>query len=267
MAKRVLITGCSSGIGRALAGVLTERGYEVIATARNLDSLAEVPAAQKLALDVTSDASVAAAVAAAGPVDVLVNNAGVGLWGPSEAVTMADAVRLFETNLFGVMRMHKAVLPQMRARKSGMIVQVSSVAGRGSGPLLGHYSASKQALNAISAALRIELAMFGIKVTVIDLQAVDSDFGRNRTMVSDPAYQKLVDHFTAKIGSHRKSAQSSEETARGIADVIDAGAPDLNAQIDDVARQMVAARLAQSPEEWERNSLAGLIEPGHGTAA
>src|SRR4030095_16788026 len=130
MTKRVVITGCSSGIGRALASLLTGRGYEVIATARKLEALAGLDVAQRLALDVTSDASVAIAVAAAGRIDVLVNNAGVGLWGPVEAVGIEQAKALFETNVFGPMRVQNAVLPQMRARHDGIIIQVSSVAGR-----------------------------------------------------------------------------------------------------------------------------------------
>jgi short-subunit dehydrogenase len=258
MAKRVLITGCSSGIGRALAVELTTRGYEVIATARKLDALDGLQVAQRFALDVTSDTSVADAVTAAGRVDVLVNNAGVGLWGPVEAVEIDTAERLFETNVFGPMRLQKAVLPQMRERRSGVIVQVSSVAGRTAGPLIGHYSASKHALEAYSAALRIEVAGFGIKVANIELGAVESDFGRNRTMIDDAAYDAIIAHFKARLAGNRTSAATSEVTARGIADVIDAGAPDLYVQIDDVARGMIESRMALTPAQWEAGLLQGL---------
>jgi len=258
MPKRVLITGCSSGVGHALAATLTARGYEVVATARKVEALADLDVAQRLALDVTSDASVEAAVAAAGRVDVLVNNAGIGLWGPVEAVSIETARKLFETNVFGPMRVQKAVLPQMRERREGVIVQVSSVAGRSVGPLVGHYAASKHALEAYSAALRVEVAGFGIKVVNVELGAVESDFGRNRMMAEHPAYDAVIKHFTARLAGNRVGAPSSEQTARGIADVIDAGAPDLYVQIDETARRMLETRLALTPAQWEAGLLNGL---------
>ena len=116
---RALITGCSTGFGRATAVELKKRGYEVVATARRPETLADIDVDARLALDVTDDASVAAAVAAAGTIDVLVNNAGIGLGGPIELVPMAEVRRLFETNVFGPLRMMQAVLPQMRARGLG----------------------------------------------------------------------------------------------------------------------------------------------------
>ena len=258
MGKRVLITGCSTGIGRALAAELTGRGYEVIATARNLDDLEGLSVAEKLCLDVTSDVSTAAAVAKAGRVDILVNNAGIGLWGPAELVPLEVAKRLFEVNVFGPMRMHALVLPQMRERGEGMIVQVSSLAGRTAGPLVGHYAATKHALEAMSCALRVELAAFGIKVAIVELGAVESDFGRNRATVAGRGYERVLQHFTSKLNGSRAAAVSSADTARAIADVIAAGAPHLIEVPDPTARAMIDARLSMTPEALCAQLLDGL---------
>src|SRR5437016_5041996 len=163
---RVLITGCSSGIGRASAIELTKRGFEVIATARKPETLDDLDVADKLALDVTDDASIAAAVKAAGQIDILINNAGFGVGGPIEKVPVSEVKRLYDTNVFGCVRMIQAVVPQMRERGSGTVVNVSSVAGRTASPLGGYYSSSKFALEAISEALHFEVGHFVILVIV-----------------------------------------------------------------------------------------------------
>src|SRR5262249_21176013 len=157
MAKKILITGCSSGIGRALATDLARRGHEVVATARRRDDLHDLEVAQRLPLDITSEESVAAAAGIAGEVDVLINNAGISIWGPIQSVGHADLHRIFDTNVFGMMRMLRAVLPAMRARGRGEIYQVSSVIAKRPTALLSHYAATKAALEAYSEALRLEL--------------------------------------------------------------------------------------------------------------
>lgn len=258
MAKRVLITGCSSGIGRGLALELTCRGYEVIATARNEADLDDLDAAQKLSLDVTSEASVEEAVNRAGRIDVLVNNAGLGLWSPAELVPLDVAIRLFEVNVFGPMRLQAKVLPQMRKRRDGMVIQISSLAGRTAGPLLGHYAASKHALEAMSQALRIELAPFGVKVAIVELGAVESDFARNRLTLGGQGYERVVKHFTAKLTGSRLAAVSSHDTARSVADVIDAGAPRLFEVPDEAALGMLQTRLAMPQDVLEHQLLSGL---------
>jgi len=160
------VTGCSSGIGRATALELTARGYEVVATARRYESIADLAVARALTLDVDSDESVAAAQAAVGPVDVLVNNAGFGIDGPVEEVPLVEVRRAFETNFFGAARMIQAFVPSMRERGSGTIVNVTSVAGIVGGPLAGFYSATKFALEALSESLHLEVGHFGVKVLV-----------------------------------------------------------------------------------------------------
>ena len=170
----VLITGCSSGIGRAAAISLHAAGLTVYATARQVDSLAGLArqGIRTLALDVTDEASMTAALAAiedaAGPVGVLVNNAGYGLYGPVEQLPMDEIRRQFETNFFGLVRLTQLVLPGMRRRGRGRILNVSSMGGRITLPGGAFYHASKYALEGLSDALRMEVAQFGIDVVLIE---------------------------------------------------------------------------------------------------
>jgi NAD(P)-dependent dehydrogenase (short-subunit alcohol dehydrogenase family) len=177
--QRALVTGCSTGIGRATAIDLTSRGYEVIATARRPETIKDLEVAQTLALDVDSDESVAAAVAEAGPIDVLVNNAGFGVEGPIETVPLDEVRRMFETNVFGSARMIQAVVPGMRERGSGAIVNVTSTAGIAAPPLGGFYAATKFAMEAVSEALKLEVGHFGIRVFAIEPGVIETSFGAN----------------------------------------------------------------------------------------
>jgi NAD(P)-dependent dehydrogenase (short-subunit alcohol dehydrogenase family) len=170
----VLITGCSSGIGWAAAISLHAAGLTVYATARQVDALADLArqGIHTLALDVTDEASMTDAVAAveheAGPVGVLVNNAGYGLYGPVEQLPMDEIRRQFETNFFGLVRLTQLVLPGMRRRGRGRILNVSSMGGRITLPGGAFYHASKYAVEALSDALRMEVAQFGIDVVLIE---------------------------------------------------------------------------------------------------
>ena len=178
---RILITGCSTGIGRASAIELTKRGHEVIATARRVDTLRDLDVAEKLALDVADEASVLEVTGGVGQLDALVNNAGVGLAGPIENVPLPDVQRAFDTNVFGAVRMIQAVVPRM-AVGSGVIVNVTSVSGKVSGPLSGYYAATKHALEAISDALHYETGHFGLRVVVIEPGAIETNFTANETL-------------------------------------------------------------------------------------
>jgi len=180
MSKIVLITGCSTGIGHDLAQQLTKSGYTVVATARRVETLANSPAALKLPLDVTQSESIRQAVDCAiqryGRIDVLVNNAGYAVRGAVEEVPVEQAQQMFDANVFGVMRMVQAVLPHMRQQKSGQIINISSVSGKLVTPANGTYSATKFALEALSDALRLELAPFGIQVVVIEPGSIKTQF-------------------------------------------------------------------------------------------
>lgn len=191
----VLITGCSSGFGLATAHLFLDRGWQVIATMRKPDANL-LPASERLRilpLDVTDANSIAGAIAAAGPIDVLVNNAGVGLLNAAEGVTMDIARDVFETNTLGTIAMTKAVLPQMRERGSGVIVNVTSSVTLRPLHLLSVYTASKAAVNAFTESLALELAPFGLRAQVVlPGRAPDTAFGTNARarmgMEFPPAY-------------------------------------------------------------------------------
>jgi len=157
--KVVLITGASSGVGQATAGLLSQKGYQVFGTSRNHAGAAATPGVEMLSLDVRTDDSVTACVKAVidatGRIDVLVNNAGYELAGAVEEISLAEARSQFETNFFGVVKMVHAVLPSMRQQKQGRIINVSSFAGLSSIPFMGIYSASKFALEGYTDALRM----------------------------------------------------------------------------------------------------------------
>jgi NAD(P)-dependent dehydrogenase (short-subunit alcohol dehydrogenase family) len=165
---RILVTGAARSIGRATAEVLTGRGHQVVATARDVSLLEDLDVDQVLPLDVRDAASVAAAVAASGELDAVVNNAGLTGLGPLEAYPIADVTRVLDVNTIGPLRLAQAVIPQWRERGSGVLVNISSVQGRIGTPLEGVYAASKHGLEALSETLHFELGHFGIRVVIIE---------------------------------------------------------------------------------------------------
>lgn len=167
--KTVLITGCSSGYGLEAARHFHSKGWKVVATMRNPSEeiLPRSDRLRVLPLDVTDPESIAAAVDASGPIDVLVNNAGIGLLGAFEATPMAQARRIFETNTFGVMAMTQAVIPQFRARRSGLVINVTSSVALAPMPLVAVYTASKTAIEGFTASLAHELGAFDIRVKLV----------------------------------------------------------------------------------------------------
>ncbi|MGI8610267.1 MAG: oxidoreductase [Candidatus Dormibacteria bacterium] len=187
VSKAVLITGCSSGIGKVTAAALARNGWRVYATARRVETLAELEAAgcSTLALDVTDEASMLAAVAvvekAEGAVGVLVNNAGYEQAGPIEEVPMDLVRKEFETNVFGPVRLTQMVLPGMRRQHWGRVVNISSMGGKLTLPAGGYYHGSKFALEAISDALRFEVRGFGVDVVVIEPGLIKTRFGETAT--------------------------------------------------------------------------------------
>jgi NAD(P)-dependent dehydrogenase (short-subunit alcohol dehydrogenase family) len=178
----VLITGCSSGFGLDTASYFLDRDWTVIATMRNPrdDLLPPSDRLHILPLDVTDADSIAQAVEAAGPIDVLVNNAGVGQVSPLEGVSMAKIRELFETNTLGTIALTQAVLPQLREQRSGVIVNVTSGVTFQPLPLMSIYTASKAAVNAFTESVALELAPFGVRVRiVIPGRAPETPFGEN----------------------------------------------------------------------------------------
>lgn len=179
----VLLTGASSGIGYDVAPLLVRYGYTVYGAARRVEKIEELASegVKSLSLDVTDEASMEAAVQqiieAEGRIDVLINNAGYGFYGAIEDVPIDEARRQFEVNLFGLARLTQLVLPHMRARGSGRILNISSMAGRITSPLGAWYHATKYALEAFSDALRMEVEEFGIDVVIIESGGVKTPWG------------------------------------------------------------------------------------------
>jgi NAD(P)-dependent dehydrogenase (short-subunit alcohol dehydrogenase family) len=168
--KTVLITGCSSGYGNESARYFHRRGWKVVATMRR-PGPGILPPSERirlLALDVTDPASIAAAIEAAGPIDVLVNNAGIGVVGAFEATSMRTVREVFETNTLGTMAMTQAVIPQMRERRAGTIINVTSSVTLASMPLAAAYTGSKTAIEGFTGSLAHELGHFGIRVKLVE---------------------------------------------------------------------------------------------------
>lgn len=168
--QTILITGTSSGYGLETARHFLAKGWNVVATMRKPDAQL-LPRSEKLRilpLDVTSEDSIAAAVEAAGPIDALVNNAGIGVVGAFEATPMAHIRKVFETNTFGVMALCQAVIPQMRERRSGVIVNVTSTVTLAAMPLAAAYTASKQAIEGFTGSLAHELGYFGVRAKLVE---------------------------------------------------------------------------------------------------
>ncbi|MFJ6525829.1 SDR family oxidoreductase [Streptomyces longwoodensis] len=240
---RVLITGASRGIGRGTAIALQEQGHQVIATARDVSMLDGLAVARKVQLDVTDQASVDQALAEAGPVDVLLSNAGATVRAPIETIPLDALSDLFELNVFGALRVAQGVLPQMRERGTGQLIFMSSVQGRLVIPLIGAYSASKHALEAIAETLAVETRPFGVSVHVVQPPAVSSG-GAERAQVhldDSNAYRPLLD----RLGPFRAAPVSVEEVADVVATAIAEGdeAP-FRIPVGESAKTILRARKA-----------------------
>lgn len=234
---------------------LAARGYEVVATARRLESIADLPVARTLALDVDSDDAVAEAYATVGPVDVLVNNAGFGIEGPVEEVPLAEVRRAFETNFFGAARMIQAFLPAMRERGSGTVVNVTSVAGIVGSPLAGFYSATKFALEALSESLHIEVGHYGVRVLVVEPGSIATRFGDNMVdLRGRPGpYAELAEKWDKAMGvlGGDGPAPGPELVATKICDALDAGDHPLRLPVGADAELIAAGRQGSSYDDFE----------------
>jgi len=218
-----LITGCSTGLGRALAEAVLASGHNAVVTARNVDAVQDITAgfpdtALPLALDVTDKAQIATAVKQAeekfGSIDVLVNNAGYGYRAAVEEADDGDIRRLFDTNFFGAVDMVKAVLPGMRTNKAGSILNISSIGARITPPGSGYYAATKAALEGMSGSLRQELKPLGINVTAIEPGGFRTDFaGRSLTQSAS-----AIDDYADTAGKRRKEHDTAHGTQPGDPD-------------------------------------------------
>lgn len=264
MPPTILITGCSSGFGRATAELFAARGWNVVATMRNLDDAGELghrPNVLATALDVQDQESIAHAIDAAvgrfGRIDALVNNAGFGLFGVFES-TSDDKVReQFEVNLFGAMAVTRAVLPHMRRRRAGTIVNVSSGAGVFGLPMLSLYCASKFALEGFSEALSYELAALGITVKIVEPGGVlETGFGA-RSGREAGVTEPIADYAdfgaaAARVfeGLRQQRLSSTEDVAEVIFGAVTDASPQLRYVATEDIRPLVEARRGGSDDAF-----------------
>lgn len=217
--QTILITGCSSGFGLETAKLFLDRGWDVVATMREPDGslLPQSERLRILPLDVTDEASIAIAVDAAGDIDALVNNAGIGWLNPLEGTSMKTVRHIFETNTFGTMAMMQAVLPGMRARGAGTIVNVTSSVTLMPLPLLSVYTASKAAINALTESVAHELKEYGIRaLVVLPGRAPDTSFGASAQsrMAEKGGFPEAYQNFAKETFARMQAASASAKITK-----------------------------------------------------
>jgi NAD(P)-dependent dehydrogenase (short-subunit alcohol dehydrogenase family) len=248
MTHNILLTGAAGGFGRLIANTLLDQGHKLAATMRDPQGR-NASAAKALAargatvidMDVTQDASVEAGIAQAtqalGSPDVVINNAGLGVHGLQESFTADDLKRLFDINLFGVHRVNRALLPAWRARRSGLMINMSSLLGRVTMPFYGPYNASKWALEALSENYRTELSAFGIDVCIVEPGGYQTSFIDNLMHPSDPA----------RNASYGPMADAPAQTLKHFESVL-AATPDQNPQrVADAIAALIASPRGERP--------------------
>jgi NAD(P)-dependent dehydrogenase (short-subunit alcohol dehydrogenase family) len=261
MSKTILITGASTGIGKATATFFHEKGWNVAATMRTPDREQELTKLDNVLvtrLDVTDPASIKAAVAETierfGNIDVLLNNAGYGAYGLLEATPMEKIRRQFDTNVIGLMEVTKAVLPHFRANRDGVIINVSSIGGKMTFPLGTLYHGSKFAVEGLSEALHFELETIGVKVKIVEPGMIKTDFsGRSFDFTNDESlteYQALVSKFTSAMNSYGGTSSEPIVVAKVFYDAATDGTNQLRYTAGDDAAQFVAQRKAATDEEF-----------------
>jgi NAD(P)-dependent dehydrogenase (short-subunit alcohol dehydrogenase family) len=267
MTQTIFITGASSGIGKATAHYFHDRGWNVVATLRNptqAGDLADLPRVLVTRLDVTDGSSIAAAVDAAharfGGIDVLLNNAGYGAYGPLEAFDMEGIRRQFDTNVIGLLEVTKAVLPSMRAQGKGVIVNISSIGGRMTFPLGSLYHGTKFAVEGLSEALHYELEPLGIRVKIVEPGMIATDFsGRSFDFRQTPdltAYQPVVDKLFAVLGSPELAATASPPSV--VSETIWAAATDGTSSLRYTAGEDAAAYMAARSAQDDATFISGV---------
>jgi NAD(P)-dependent dehydrogenase (short-subunit alcohol dehydrogenase family) len=262
--KAVLITGCSTGMGRATAQHLANGGWTVYATARRVESLSGLDGCRTLALDVTDEASMQAAVdtvvAEHGAVGVLINNAGYSQSGAVESVPMDEVRRQFETNVFGLTRMCQLVLPGMREQRWGKIVNISSMGANFVFPGGGFYHATKYAVDALSDALRFEVRGFGVDVIIVQPGLIKTEFG-NAAVGGVPAGDGPYAKFNAAVGESTQGVYESgplgklgggpEAVAKAIEKAITARRPKARYRVTPSAHILIRQRSLMTDRMWD----------------
>ncbi|MFC9917304.1 oxidoreductase [Agromyces binzhouensis] len=262
MVKTALVTGASSGMGREIALKLAADGYTVYGAARRVDRMRDLESSgiRIIGMDVTVDDQVVAAVdrviAETGRIDVLVNNAGFGLYGAVEDTSMDDVRYQFDVNFFGVARLTQLVLPHMRAQESGRIVNISSVGGEIYTPLGAYYHATKHALEAWSDALRYEVARFGIDVIIVQPGLIDTEWsgimaGTLLERSGRGAYAPLAQAVVARSGGELGSS-SPTVISDAVSRAVSVRRPRTRYAVGRMAKPLIAARRVLSDRGFDR---------------
>lgn len=253
--KTVLVTGSSTGIGRATCILFQEHGWNVVATMRRPDGEKELPALQSVLvarLDVTDAASIQAAVEAAldrfGKIDVLVNNAGYGSYGPLESTPVEKIRQQFDTNVLGLLVTTKALLPHFRANRSGVIVNISSIGGKVTFPLGTLYHGTKFAVEGMSEALSFEMGAIGVRVKIVEPGAIKTDFMKSFDFNNDEAlqeYQDVVGKLMSVTGPMMENGAEPEVVAEVIYRAATDGTDQLRYTAGEDAGPLMAKRKAE----------------------
>ena len=244
----VLITGTSSGIGRAIAGAFAAKGYEVFGTSRNPQRNEPIAGVELLPLDVSDQASVTSAVSTviqrAGRIDVLVNNAGVGVFGAAEESSIAQAQELFDTNFFGLIRVTNEVLPHLRAQRSGRIINISSVLGFLPAPYGALYAASKHAVEGYSESLDHETREFGVRVSVVEPGYTDTAFDANAADPDSPieSYRALREQVKEGLIKAVRAGDDPSVVAKVALKAATSRSPKLRYPAGPLARQLTVLK-------------------------
>jgi len=258
--KTVLVTGCSSGMGKATALHLAAQGYTVYAASRTPHKL-EPYASENLIpleLDITDSKSIVRTLEPIERIDVLVNNAGYGLVSTVEEATEEEMYQQFNVNVFGVLRVSKAVIPKMRQRKSGVIINISSFLGKIGLPLLTFYNASKYAVEGITDSLRYELYDFNIRVHSVMPGFFDTDFAKKnlktneKTFSDDSPYANLVATLAPVIVDQINHGNQTQEIAETICKIIEEDAFPARCTAGDKAKKFIPMKRELSDEDFER---------------
>ena len=262
--KTVLITGTSSGMGRATAVYLAEQGYVVYAGTRTPQKLFNIQSEniRPIFLDVTDAQSIEEALLYIEKIDVLINNAGYGLVSTVEYVTEEEMLHQFNVNVFGVLRMCKRVIPKMRHQNDGIIINISSFLGKIGLPLLTFYNASKYAVEGITDSLRYELKDFNIRVHSIMPGFFDTNFAKDnlvtnvKTFEKDSIYASLVSTLAPKIVEQINSGNDTREVAQLILKIIEEKDSLARQTVGDKAKKFIPMKKELSDEEFERRVSA-----------
>jgi len=244
----VLITGTSSGIGRAIASAFAAKGFEVFGTSRNPQRNEPIAGVELLPLDVSDQASVASAVSTvierAGRIDVLVNNAGVGVFGAAEESSIAQAQELFDTNFFGLIRVTNEVLPHLRAQRSGRIINISSVLGFLPAPYGALYAASKHAVEGYSESLDHETRDFGVRVSLVEPGYTDTAFDANAADPDSPieSYRVLREHVKEGLIKAVRAGDDPSVVAKVALKAATSRSPKLRYPAGPLARQLTVLK-------------------------